>query len=49
MENNEEKNSAVSLEMNDAAGTAGDAAGAEGVPKLSKNQMKKLAKVKYYA
>ncbi len=46
MEKNEENNSAVSMEMN-GAGTVGDAAGAEGVPKLSKNQMKKLAKVKY--
>ncbi len=46
MEKDEENNSAVSVEMNDA-GTIGDAAGAEGIPKLSKNQMKKLAKVKY--
>ncbi len=45
MEKNE-GNSTVSVEIN-GAGTVEDAAGAEGTPKLSKNQMKKLAKVKY--
>ncbi len=45
MEKNEDS-STFSVEMNDA-GTVGDAARAEGAPKLSKNQMKRLAKVKY--